>query len=178
MMKNVILISGKAENGKSETGRIIKKYLENRGERVLVIPNARYLKLYMELLGFNNDKKDEKYRQTIQRLGTEKIRESLNKPLFHTHRICEDMEILENQFDYFIVDDCRFINEVEYPKAVFPNKVRTIRVNRLGHRSSLTVEQLKHRSEVELDGYIFDEYFNVSNLTELDMDCQHFVMGL
>lgn len=177
-MKNVILISGKAENGKSETGKLIKKYLENRNQKVLMIPNARYLKLYMELLGFDNSNKDEKYRQTIQELGTEKIREALNKPLFHTKRICEDMEILEHEFDYFIVDDCRFINEIEYPKAVFPNKIKTIRVNRLGYKSSLTERQLKHRSEVELDGYNFDEYFNVLNLTELDMDCQHFVMGL
>jgi len=58
----------------------------------------------------------------------------------------------------FFVPDTRRKNEIYYLQAMFPDKVTTIRVERLGFKSPLTEEQLKHISETDLDNFKFDYY--------------------
>ena len=43
-MKKVILISGKAENGKTTTAKILKSRLEENGNKVIITRYAYYLK--------------------------------------------------------------------------------------------------------------------------------------
>ena len=88
-------------------------------------------------------------------MGTEIIRESMNKPNFHVGRVCEDIHIIEQDFDYIIIPDCRFTNEVYYTKAEFDDAI-AVRINRPNHVSKLTEEQLNHPSEVDLDDFNFD----------------------
>jgi hypothetical protein len=153
----VILISGRAENGKSELGKYLKGKLEDQGKKVIVDRFAKYIKQYAVQLGWDGVTKDEYWRNFLQTTGTELIQQKLNMKTFHPKRLAEDIEIL-NQFgvDYFIIDDTRFRREIDYIKSVFPNDTMTVRVHRVDHISKLTEEQLNHISENDLNGYKFD----------------------
>lgn len=169
-MKKIILISGKAENGKTTFANILSDLLLNRGNKVVITRYAYYLKdLATRYCGWNGEK-DEKGRRLLQQLGTDVIRLKLNKPNFHVGRICEDIEICEEYVDYVIIDDTRFENEIYYPKAIFGDKVITVRVNRddINFKSSLTKEQLMHISETALDNFSgFDYIVSASSVEDL-----------
>lgn len=154
----IILISGKAESGKTTCGKYIKEQLENQGKKVLTTRFARYLKMYIQdVYGWDGITKDEFYRTKLQQLGTDIIKEKLNLKAFHAKRLAEDMEIYkELGVDVVIIDDCRFRDEIHTIKAMFPDDCIAIRVNRYDFKSSLTEEQLKHRSECDLDKFKFD----------------------
>lgn len=162
-MKKIILISGKAENGKTTAAEILRDKLKSLGYRVEITRYAYYLKdLATRYCGWDG-KKSAQGRELLQQLGTNIIREKLNKPNFHVGRICEDIEICQNYVDYVIIDDARFPNEIYYPKAMFGDSVVSVRVNRLQpgtnnepYNSSLTDEQKQHISEVALDNFRFD----------------------
>lgn len=161
-MRALILISGKAGHGKTTLGQIIREQLEALGERVVITNNAYYLKDLLRRYWNWDGIKDERGRWMLQTLGTDIIRVKFNKPDFHVGRLCEDIELCGDRVDFVIVDDVRYLNEVEYPKKKFGDKVLTIRVNRIDEEtrkpfeSSLTEEQKKHSSETELDNYHFD----------------------
>jgi len=152
-VKQIFLISGKAQGGKDSTANFLKQKLPGKS---LIIHNADYLKyIAKEYMGWNG-LKDDQGRQLLQWLGTDKIRLGLKKPLFWVDKTCEVIEILEDTYDYFIVSDVRFVNEVFLPQARFPRCVTTIRVERLNFFNGLSDEQQKHLSEVDLDNFTFD----------------------
>lgn len=154
-MKKIFLVSGKAMHGKDSVAILLKQKLNGK---TLILHNADYLKYiakeYMEWDG----KKDEKGRNLLQSLGTEKVRVMMKRPLFWVEKTCDAIEILSDIFDYFIVPDTRFSNEINYPMARFPNCVESIRVNRLNFDNGLTDEQKNHLSEISLDNFKFDYY--------------------
>ncbi len=169
-MKKVILISGKGESGKDLSATIIKNKLEVLGYKVVITHYAKYLKsMAQELCGWDGNK-DEKGRKLLQELGTDIIREKMNRPLFHVNRVCEDIEICANYFDFVIVPDCRFPDEVYLPKAFFKDKVLDMRVERPGHISKLTEEQLLHPSETSMDNFDFSIFVSATNAEELEME--------
>lgn len=155
---NIILISGKAESGKTTCGKYLKKQLENQGKKVLTTRFARYLKMYVQdVYNWNGITKDEFYRNKLQILGTDIIKGKLNFKAFHARRLAEDVEIYkELGVDVIIIDDCRFRDEVYMFKSMFPDECIVVRVNRYDFKSKLTEEQLKHKSECDLDGFKFD----------------------
>lgn len=160
----VLLISGKAESGKTTLSNYLKEQFESQGKKVCVMRFAEYIKMYIEkYYGLNCKDKTIEVREKLQWLGTDKIRKQMNKPLFHANRICEDIEILSDDFEVFILDDTRFLNEIYYTQAYFPNRVKTIRVNRLGHKSKLNKDQLNHDSETQLDNFQFDHTIFTQN---------------
>lgn len=170
-MKKIILISGKAENGKTTAAEKLKEKLQARGEKVVITRYAYYLKDLARRYCDWDGIKDEKGRKLLQVLGTDIIRQKLNKPNFHVGRICEDIEICQNHVDYVLIDDTRFENEIYYPKAMFGDKVVTINVQRTdpNFKSKLTEEQLRHPSETALDNFDeFDYVIKAKNLEELD----------
>lgn len=172
-MNKLILLSGKAQNGKTTMANIMKKQLESKGYHVVITQYAYYIKdLAKRYLSWNG-LKDDKGRELLQTLGTSVIRQKLNKPNFHVGRICEDIEICQDCVDYVIVDDARFLNEIYYPKAMFGEKVISVRINRINsdgtkYISSLTKEQQEHISEIELDEFNFDFTITASNIEELE----------
>lgn len=73
-MAKIILISGKAEHGKTATARIIKERLESEGKTVTIVPFASYLKFVCkEYFGWNG-KKDLDGRKILQHVGTDVVR--------------------------------------------------------------------------------------------------------
>lgn len=167
-MNKVILISGHAQHGKDQTAQFIKSELEQLGRTVLVLHFADYIKRYCSMMGWDGETKDEYWRTKLQHLGTEKIRQELNMPNFHVGRICEDVQILSDEYDYFLIPDCRFPNEVHYTRAVFPEQTIDIRVVRKYFENTLTDEQKNHPSETALNGFNFThEIYNDGNLNDL-----------
>ena len=154
-LKQIYLISGKAQNGKDSTADIMMKYLDGKS---IKIPFAKYLKIICKDYFNWSGEKDEIGREILQKTGTELIRDKLGWQNFHANRVYEDIKIAGEAYDYFFVPDTRRKNEIYYLQAMFPDKVTTIRVERLGFKSPLTEEQLKHISETDLDNFKFDYY--------------------
>ena len=151
-MKQIFLISGFARNGKDTVADIMMEKLEGRSVKIAM---ADYLKIIAKKYYDWDGKKDEKGRELLQQLGTERIRAYLGEE-FHVHRVCQDIKIIWEDFDYVFIPDCRFKNEILYTQAIFPEHTTSIRVHRLGFESPLTEEQQNHRSEIDLINFRHD----------------------
>ena len=75
------------------------------------------------------------------------------------------LTFFNDQWDYILIPDTRFPNEIEVLKA-HGFDVSTVRVNRSNYESKLTEEQLKHPSETSLDNWDFDFYINNNHALE------------
>ena len=168
-MNKIILVSGKAESGKTLTSNIIKSKLESLGYRVLIVSFASYLKFISEKYFKWDGKKDENGRSLLQHLGTNVVRKK--NPDFWVKTVYDFVYTFENEFDYFIADDTRFKNEISYFQERDPFSYFSIRVERIDFENSLTTEQRKHDSEVDLDDWSFDLYLEsksgYENLSEI-----------
>lgn len=165
MLKKVILISGKARSGKDTVANMLKTYFQGKGERVLIMSFAGYLKfMCKEYFGWNGEK-DEQGRTILQYVGTDLVR--ANHPDFWLNIILETLLVIENEFDYVIIPDTRFKNEFEFGYGRSLWNVYTIRTNRYNFVSPLTEKQQKHISETELDETWHDWHINAGTLSEL-----------
>jgi hypothetical protein len=175
-MKKIILISGLAQHGKDSVANFLKQKLNGKS---LIIHNADYLKYIAKQYMNWNGSKDEIGRNILQLLGTEKVRIGNNKPLFWTEKSCDIIDIFYNDFDYFIIPDTRFKNEIFYPKARFPDKIITIRVIRKNYESPLNEEQKNHLSEKDLINFPHDFYIeSESGLDNLEKEIDKIIDSL
>lgn len=159
-MERIFLISGAARNGKDTVADILMEKLDGKSIKIAM---ADYLK-FMAKKYYNWDgKKDQSGRTTLQRLGTEKIRHELGWDTFHVERVCQDIEIIKDTYDYIFVPDVRFKNEMYYTMAKFPYDTVSIRVNRADFESELTEKQKQHQSEVDLLDFKHDYNINSKN---------------
>jgi hypothetical protein len=172
-MKKIYLISGQAQHGKDSTANFLKQKFIGK---TLIFHNADYLKyIAKQYMGWDGNK-DEIGRNILQLLGTEKVRLGTNKPLFWTEKSCDIIDIFYNDFDYFIIPDTRFKNEIFYPKARFPDKVITIRVIRKNYESQLNNEQKNHLSEIDLINFPHDFYIeSESGLNNLEKEVDNII---
>jgi dephospho-CoA kinase len=156
-MERIILVSGKAQNGKDTFAELLEEQLYHRGYLTVVDRFAKYIKGYLkDYYKWDGMTKNENIRNKLQWLGTERIKEDLNYKCFHAKRLAEDFQIVQDDFDYFIVADTRFEDEVYIMKSMFPKEVITVRIERDGITGGLTKEQLQHKSETALDNFRFD----------------------
>lgn len=170
-MLKIFCISGKARHGKDTVANIMKEYFENNGKKVLIAHYADLLK-YICKTFFNWDgKKDDNGRSLLQYIGTDVIREQ--QPDYWVNFIYSILKLFKNEWDYVIIPDCRFSNEIEFLK-IRGLEVYAIRVNRACSspdskifNGNLTLEQSNHISETALDKYNFD--YIVNN----DSDIEH-----
>ena len=161
----VICISAKAQHGKDTVANFMKECLEAKGKRVLVTHYADLLK-YICKTFFNWDgQKDEKGRTLLQYVGTDVIRKK--EPDYWAAFIADMLYFFEDQWDYVLIPDTRFPNEIDYLKnAGFD--VLYIRVIRENFESPLTKEQQNHPSETAMDNYEADVMlYNDSTLDNL-----------
>jgi phosphomevalonate kinase len=168
----VILISAKAQHGKDTVAEMLKDMLEHDGKKVLIAHYADLLKYICKTFFKWDGKKDEAGRALLQWTGTNKIRSMY--PEFWVKFIFDILTIFKNEWDYVLIPDCRFKNEIRYFKDSYFNTT-TLRVERLNFVSPLTQEQQNHPSEVDLDDYKFDYYItSESGLDELKNKVQIF----
>jgi hypothetical protein len=162
----VILISGKAQNGKDTVASIVKQRLTEDNHKVLVTHYADLLK-YICYNFFDWDgNKDEKGRQLLQYVGTDVIRKQ--NPTLWVDFVVMILKYFHGNWDYVIIPDCRFPNEIT---AVVDNGFDTthLRVVRSNFNTPLTEEQQKHPSETALDDILPDFYIeNTGTLQDLE----------
>lgn len=160
----VITFSGKAQHGKDTTAKYVKETLQSYGKRVVILHFADYLK-YVCKEYFNwNGIKDEYGRTILQKVGTDLARK--NNPDIWVNVVSDFILAFKTEFDYFLVPDCRFPNEINLLKEKYYD-VYSILVERSEFDNGLTEEQKSHPSEIALDGYNFD----IILLNQEGLDC-------
>ncbi len=172
----IINISGKAQHGKDTTASILKEKLELKNKKVLIAHYADLVKYTCQKF-FNWDgQKDEKGRTILQYVGTDVIR--AKNPNYWVGFLKEFLGMFQDEWDYVIIPDCRFVNECEAWKIDnWPNV--TVRVLRYNFKSPLTKEQLNHPSETSLDDYNFDYYIhNLGEMNLLEEEVDEFIEWL
>lgn len=165
----IIAISGHAQNGKDTTANIIKKHLEERGDKVLIVHYADLLKFICTKYFDWDGQKDEKGRHLLQYIGTDIIR--TKEPTFWVDFVIKTLTLFGDCWDYVLIPDTRFPNEVSALKnAGF--SVAHMRVSRGGGWvSPLTPEQQNHPSETALDNTKADVFVK-NNGTIEDLDAK------
>lgn len=162
----VILISGKAQNGKDTVADFLHKALVNDGKRVLVTHYADLLKyICTNYFGWDGNK-DARGRQMLQYVGTDVIRKQ--NPTLWVDFVSMLLKYFHENWEYVIIPDCRFPNEVT---TMVENGFDTVhlRVVRNNFKSPLTEEQQQHPSEIALDKVEPDYFiYNDGTLGELE----------
>lgn len=157
MCMRIIPISGKAQHGKDTVGSFLKEELEAKGKRVVITHYGDLLKYVCEKFFEWDGKKDEKGRTLLQYIGTNIVRN--NNPRFWTDFLINVAKLFEGTWDYMIIPDTRFPNEVTcWYGADF--KVKHIHVIRDNFESNLTEEQKNHISETAMDAVRPDIYLH------------------
>lgn len=155
----VILISGHAQNGKTSSAEIMKEIFENNGESALIIHYGDLVKyVCSKYFGWNGEK-DEQGRTLLQYIGTEIVR--AKSPDFWAAFVAQFAKVFEDQWDWILVPDVRFPNEVELMYEVEFEDVIHMRVIRPDFDNGLTEDQKNHPSETALDNYPAD--FHIIN---------------
>ena len=168
--QTVVTFSGKAQHGKDLSLQILKNELEKYGKRVLNINYSNYLKyLASQHFGWDGNK-DEKGRTLLQWLGTEKIRNRF--PDFWVDAVMSTVMVFEDDYDYVLIGDCRFPNEItKWIQQGYT--VVSIHVERLNFENDLTDSQRKHSSENALEYFKFNEYIKVATAEDLEKEIRH-----
>lgn len=169
----VILISGKAQNGKDTVAKFLHKTLVDDGNRVLITHYGDLLKYICRNYFGWDGQKDEKGRQMLQYVGTDVIRKQ--NPTLWVDFVAMILKYFHENWDYVIIPDCRFPNEVT---TMAENGFDTVhlRVVRSNFESPLTEEQQKHPSETALDDVTPDWYiFNDGTLQHLEENIARWV---
>ena len=159
----VICISGKARHGKDTAANYMRKKLELAGNKVLIAHYADLLKYICKTIFDWNGVKDENGRQLLQYVGTDVIREK--NPDYWVDFIIGVLDMFYDNWDYVLIPDCRFPNEVERLRESGFDTV-AIKIVRDNFISELTEEQKKHKSEIAMDNFNFDFVIHNSNMGE------------
>ena len=171
----IITISGKAESGKDTTAAILKTELEALGYSVLIAHYADLLKyICKQFFGWNGEK-DKEGRTLLQIVGTEGIRSK--EPDYWVDFIKQILGFFPNEWDFVLIPDTRFPNEIDGMKATF--QTVSVKIVRPNYENSLTEEQRNHKSETALDDYVFDYTItNPGDISGLNTQIKQFIQRL
>lgn len=157
----IVLIGGKARVGKDTFADYLYEELEKNGKKPVKMQISQYIKYYA-IKYFDWDGEEEtKPRELLQHLGTEIIRNKIDK-YFHIDRLIQDIRVLSYYYDYFIISDVRLEEEIEKPKKEF-NDVVSIKIER--ENDVLTKKEQSHITEIGLDNYNDFDYIIENNGT-------------
>lgn len=172
----IILISGKARHGKDSLATFMKEDLERHNKKVLIAHYADLLKFICTNYFNWNGKKNIEGRQLLQYVGTDKIRAV--DPDMWVMFIIKILKIFPDNWDYVLIPDCRFVNEVKIIQLNF-NDVKIVRIHRPNFINDLTEEQRNSESETALDNYTFDYIVcNDSTLDNLKLKAEYLVQDI
>lgn len=149
----IICISGKAQNGKDTTAKLLEEVLTAQGNKVLIAHFGDLVKYVCKTFFGWDGKKDEAGRTLLQYVGTDKIRAV--SPDYWANFIVSILNVFRDEWDYVLLPDCRFPNEYEIFEHYDIDAI-LLRVIRPNFTSPLTPEQQKHLSEIALDNYRYD----------------------
>lgn len=146
----IYVIAGKAKCGKNTFGELIREELKEYGYKPCLISITAPLYYYAENFFDYNPNSDDKPREFLQKMGTDIIKDKLNKKTFLLDRMSEDIEILQEFFDTFIITDARYESELDYLKEKYDNVCR-IKLIRKDYDDKLSDEERSHITETALD---------------------------
>lgn len=168
----ILCISGHAQNGKDTVAKTMRKILWGDGERVLITHYADLVKYMCRYFFGWNGIKDEAGRSLLQYVGTDKVR--AKEPDYWVEFIAHILELFPNEWDYVLIPDTRFPNEINYLKDKGFD-VTHIHVVRSNFDNGLTEKQKSHPSETALNGMEADKViYNNGTLVDLTrsvMEC-------
>lgn len=162
----VFAISGHAQNGKDTVAGMMANKLTENGNMVLVAHYADLLKYICRTYFGWNGEKDERGRHILQYVGTDVVRQKA--PDFWVDFIVSILTLFDSTWDYVIIPDSRFPNEIDKLKQEGFD-VQHLRVVRPNFISPLTPEQQKHPSETALDD-VTPDFTVVNDGTLIDLD--------
>jgi hypothetical protein len=163
----IYVIGGKAKCGKNTFGEYLREELKDYGYRSCVMHITEPLYSYARNYFMWDGNEDDKPREFLQKMGVEIIKDKMGKKDFLLNRLYEDIEILSNFFDTFIICDARLINEFESIKNKY-EEVVTIKLERNNYNDFLTEEEKEHITEKEINDYNdFDYIIENKNLEDL-----------
>jgi hypothetical protein len=174
MNKPIIIgFGGDARNGKDSAGIILKEKLEQKGKSVLKINLADYLKFLVATYFGGSYERTPENRTKWQHFGTEKVREV--DPNFWVDTIIRMLSVFGDDFDYVIISDVRFPNELfRFDDKDF--ETYSVKVERLNFENDLTPEQRLHSSETSMSTFPFDYYIKSENgLDKLEIEVNKFI---
>lgn len=162
----VYAISGHAQNGKDTVAGMMAQKFREHGDTVLVAHYADLLKYICRAYFGWDGQKDERGRHILQYVGTDVVRQK--RPNFWVDFIISILTLFDGNWDYVLIPDSRFPNEVdELERHGFD--VQHLRIVRPNFVSSLTPEQQKHPSETALDS-VTPDFTIVNDGTLEDLD--------
>ncbi|MDR1541637.1 MAG: hypothetical protein LBU32_27350 [Clostridiales bacterium] len=165
----IVLISGKAQHGKTTAAGFLEKHLEAAGFRALQISFADYVKFVCgKHYGWNGDK-DDAGRYILQHVSTEIFRK--RDPNFWVDTVIHYVKTVWPDYDYALIADWRFPNEYERWSESGIEDVARLRVSRPGFTNDLCDETRYHSSEMSLEGYGIDLELSAESLDELEEKC-------
>lgn len=160
----IYIISGKSGSGKTEAVGLIKKNCKEK--KVIDLAYSYTIKHYAkQIIGWDGSE-DTKPRSFLQNLGVELIKEQIDSNLV-INRMIEDIKVYSYFFDFIIISDARFIEEIECIKNNFKD-VTVIRL--IGKENKLSKEEKTHISETALDNYNNYDYIINNDLIESDLE--------
>lgn len=169
----VILLSGHAGCGKDFTANILKEQLEALDKKVLITHYADLLKYICKSFFNWNGEKDEYGRTLLQQVGTNTIRKQ-NRD-YWVNFLSDFITMFPNEWDYILIPDTRFPNEIEVMKQNKYINTISMRIIRRNYNSPLTEEQQKHPSETALDTYMFDYFIQNNTKCEVEEQINGFI---
>ena len=172
----VVCISGRAQHGKDTSAEMMRKYLWGYGKKVLITHYADLLKYICRQFFHWNGEKDERGRTLLQYVGTDVVR--VQRPDFWVKFISDVLDMFDNEWDYVLIPDCRFPNEVSMLRSRGFDVVH-VNVVRDGYDNGLTDEQRSHPSETAMDGIVADFIIeNNGGLTDLNRAVIQFIQPI
>lgn len=160
----IFLLAGKARTGKDTVATEIVKYYQNKHKKVVRLGFSDYIKNYAMKITDWDGKDETKPRDLLQTLGTDIVRDKINKDFF-INRLCEDIMVYSYFFDVIVISGARFANELDIPKSKFKN-VTIIKMERPNNENNLTEKQKKHITEHALENYHNYDYLIVNDSDE------------
>lgn len=158
MHSKIICLSGKAGSGKDTVATMIAEDLIAKGNTAHIISYAGVLKyICKEHLGWDGNK-DEYGRGLLQYIGTDVIR--AQNPMFFVDFAVQLITYLGELWDYVIIPDCRFENEVGALRMRGFRVTHGYVVREMLGSCTMTDAQKEHVSETEMDHVVPDFYIN------------------
>ena len=173
-MKKVILISGKAGHGKDTTANYMKDALERRGNKVVITHYGDLVKYVCKAFFGWNGLKDVNGRSLLQYVGTDIVR--AKEENFWVSFVYKMVRFFQDKWDYVLIPDTRFPNEIDVFKNSEFDTVHVRVVRDCVGGASLTKEQSEHSSETALDDCV-PEYLveNTGTIDELKQSAEMLV---
>lgn len=163
----IIMIGGKARNGKSEIADTMLRQAQEDDKKGIIIGLADYLKwVCNHYIGVPIEGHSEDQRWAWQTFGTDMVKACDPS---HWVRETEFMIRKTNEcegYDYVFIPDFRFPDEAEYFEQ-YAYTVYTIYAERIDNPDSLQGSEAEHSSENSLENYTFDFQVVAKTLKEL-----------